>query len=149
MGSAHSSMSLRFAFTAAALMFTLGFAEAQSMPGTPVGTPIVVPVGQQIPKAVPPAGNRVGAAPNGQAAPNLNSTLNMTTPPGQVVDMNNVATPYPGMPKKNSYLTSLSNAWFSLFQSNAPAKTSNWTPGIARRNHQHTEKRIDEMRLRD
>jgi hypothetical protein len=118
-----------------------------SMPGTPVGKPIVNLVGNRLPPAVPAAGARVGNGPGG-----IPSALNPggPTPPGQVIDLNNVVAPYPGQPKADpSFWDKLQQRWFSLFKSDQPAqRPPNWTPGIGRRNRERERERMA-MRWRD
>ena len=117
-------------------------AQPLQMPGAVVGTPLLQPVGTQLPRAAPQAGTPVGMVPAG-TTPGLNPGTNPPQqPPGVPIDLSNVIAPYPGMPNpKPSFWQELEKRWLSLFQSDAPAQRTTYTPGIARRNQERREVR--------
>lgn len=136
--------------TVAGAVATLGLAagaQAQTMPGTPVGRPLVQPVGSRLPQAVPSVGEKVGTGPGG-----IPGTLDPLgpKPDGKPIPLDNIVAPYPGMKKPEpTFWEKLEARWFALFQSDRPAvRPSNWTPGLSRRNRERKEAREEEARRR-
>lgn len=110
-----------------------------AMPGTPVGTAMVAPAGTPIPKAVPAVGAKVGTGPTG-----IPSLLDPRAPQGQQIDLKNVIAPYPGMPNPApSFWDKLTDRWAALLgPATPPVQSTNWTPGIARRNREREKERM-------
>lgn len=126
----------------------VGYASAQSMPGTPVGSSMVMPVGTRLPDA----GSRlptVGKPPAGS-----NSTSAPFSGQWPTVDKNLVVAPYPSSPPQsdpNNFWDKLYDRWKMMFKEpEQPPPT--YTPGIARRNRERREKEAKlelQRRMRD
>jgi hypothetical protein len=111
--------------------------------GVPVGTPLLKPIGQQVGTAVPKSGTPLGYhGPDGKP-------INTEKPPGQVIDLSNLAAPLtaplpPGLDAKpKSVFQQVYDKWRSALGLTKPATpgttTNNWTPGLARRNRERKQ----------
>jgi hypothetical protein len=124
-----------------------GRAQAQTMPGTPVGTPSVQPVGTRLPSVGNPL-PKVGQPPTGYNGAKPGTTAD--SPFGQgnwpSIDPNLVVAPYP-TPKLNSdnFWDKLYQRWLVLFTDDNKDKPT-WVPGISRRNRERREK--EQMMMR-
>ncbi len=107
--------------------------------GVPVGRPVFNTVGQTAPAAAPRAGQQIGyVGPDG-------NPISMERPPGQVVDLRNLAAPIaaplaPGLAElqPKSVFERLYDKWrqaIGLDKANSDLST-NFTPGLSRRNRE-------------
>jgi hypothetical protein len=129
-------------------LLLMNSANAQTMPGKPVGTPSVQPVGTrlpsvgtQLPKVGQPPSGYNGSKPNSPFAQGGNWPTN--------VDPNLVVAPYP-TPKLDSdgFWDKLYQRWLVLFEDDKKAQPT-WVPGISRRNRERREKEQEVRRMRD
>jgi len=135
---------------AGGLLFTASttYAQIGQMPGIGVGRPVMLqPVGNQLPR-VGTALPRVGTNPNGLNMSQQNKQdpfgLNgLGIKPSQLAfDPKDVISPYPQMPSgETSFWDRVYDRWLGLFGTDAPATSSNWTPGLSRRNKERREAR--------
>lgn len=107
--------------------------------GVPVGKPVFGQVGQTAPSAAPQAGQAIGyVGPDG-------NPISMQRPPGQVVDLRNLAAPItaplaPGLTdsQPKSIFEKVYDKWRDAIGLNKPTTNTNtgFTPGISRRNRE-------------
>jgi hypothetical protein len=113
-----------------------------AVPGVAVGQS-VLPVGQRQAPVGQPAGTPIGfVGPGGMA-------INTTPPPGQVIDLTNLAAPLtaplpPGLgpTQSQSVLQRLYNSWATAIGIQKPPPQNlqtSWTPGISRRNRERAK----------
>lgn len=131
-----------FALASSIVMGAASSADAQGLTGgTPVGRPVLLPVGQQVAPAAPKAGTAIGYR-------GLDGNpIGSTPPPGQVVDLNNLAAPLtaplpPGMgPQQKPIWQKAYDGWRSLLGLDKPAMNlqTNWVPGLGRRTRERRE----------
>jgi hypothetical protein len=129
-------------------VLTVSSASAQySMPGVEVGKPYTIqPVGTRQP-TVGTMQPRVGTAP-----PNLQQSRTFSDPFGLkgtgiqssqlAFDPKNLSVPIPQVPgTEKDFWDRLYDRWLSIFESD-PKPSTNWTPGIGRRNRDRKEDRF-------
>jgi hypothetical protein len=107
--------------------------------GVPVGRPVFGTVGQTAPAAAPKAGQAIGyVGPDGKP-------ISMERPPGQVVDLRNLAAPItaplaPGLAdsQPKSVFEKVYDKWRQAIGLDKPTSTTatNYTPGLSRRNRE-------------
>jgi hypothetical protein len=147
---------MRFVLAIAAATAMISISNAQTnppspypMPGTVVGRPALLPVGSAFPKV----GNTIGT-PIGYNGPNGEPVNPGQRPPGQIINLNNLAAPLAaplpadlvGTPPK-TYLQKLYDKWRDMLGfSNQPTVTNNWTPGLSRRNRERHKEKDDWQR---
>ena len=128
---------------AAVLVASLGgTAWAQQMPGTAVGKSSVVKVGESPPGVGQPAGKPVGfTGPGGMP-------VQTARPPGKLIDLSNLSAPITAplspdlvVTEPKSVFTQAYDRWLKFIGlDNPPVRTtSNFTPGISRRNRERNK----------
>ena len=129
----------------AAFVLSAAVANAQNVlspfpgSGVPVGKPVFGTVGQTAPSAAPKAGQSIGyVSPDGKP-------ISMERPPGQVVDLRNLAAPIsapltPGLAElqPKSVFEKVYDKWRSAIGLDKPSSATNtgFTPGLSRRNRE-------------
>lgn len=134
----------RILLSFAGILFATSVASAQSIlspfatSGVPVGKPVFTAVGQNAPAVGTKPGQAIGyTGPDGQP-------ISMQRPPGQVVDLTNLAAPItgplaPGLSdnQPKSIFQQVYDKWRSAIGLDKPTTlTTNYTPGLSRRNRE-------------